>query len=1031
MCREELRTCGLVLLLQAYRRGWVPGPEQDGDGTTSVTALELQEADRTPKVDVLCFLSDKKWPGDLWEDDAAARAWVKNFRDGLNRNAKFFRSEDDPTLPGFRALVSLALANHRNRVALAPQPADADVADIELRRVPPEPEALPDRPYPLLGPYEDPRTFAGRDAEIESLTAHVRMSPLLLAVHAPSGAGKSSLLLAGLAPRLRKLGYAVSVERTPGDAGLARRLVNDVLDLPPAVTLADADPVLPSRFTAWVEHAYRTSGKPVVFVLDQIDDVLRDARIRNEALARIGPLIAATAQRLPGAQGFACKWVLCYRHEFHGQVREWLQNVLAEAQALKRGGIDDLPHDVSHPLKSHDWPLPVLGKPAPGDQAGAASQAAFRRAILQPLELRRSDGSPAYDITMSSDNVDRLARAFAGLRAEDPEAPLLPELQVVLNHLIARAREKALAGGRVTVEVPEDEPALRQEIERALADHLKRALTASFVTADPAAARAARSRALLALGHLADAEGRRKGAGLPTEDFVRMLDPNGRATLATLSSPDVRLVVERQGACALAHDRLAEVVTRFIESDAARRDFDLDERVVRLRRFVEQRSDLYHRSKDQSALRLTRGERETIDGAQAVLLADPEKVAWWEASAHLRDQRVRTLWTWGAAATIALLVGSTFGYRAYQGSRREALRTELVQVVSGQEPDAAKLVPLLIVHDYPWEEIRALDAGFVTSINPELFASAPMEGADGSSRLLDLIKRAHALFVSSRPLFGAMSFAVEEVWLRAPEGSPIRERARVLQEEVRAAFINYHKEKTTGFRDPPTTAAADSLNPMMALPAGRFEMGRADVGPNERPVHSVQMSPFSMQQHEVTNDEYRRFDPAHTFPAGEGLHPVANVSWYEAAAYAAWLGGALSTEAQWEYAARGTGTTSGRAYPWEEGMPDDSRAVFEKGSTEPVGSRIAGRTPDGLDDMAGNVWEWCRDLFGDYGEGSSVDPLGPTGREADAGPSLRVLRGGSFLNDADFLRAALRLRSTPDNRNLSFGFRVVSSRLRP
>jgi len=98
------------------------------------------------------------------------RAWVKTFRDGLNRNAKFFRSEDDPRLPGFRALVSLELANHCNRVASLPPPAEPDAASVELRIVSPEPEALPDRPYPLLGSYEDPRTFAGRDAEIESLT---------------------------------------------------------------------------------------------------------------------------------------------------------------------------------------------------------------------------------------------------------------------------------------------------------------------------------------------------------------------------------------------------------------------------------------------------------------------------------------------------------------------------------------------------------------------------------------------------------------------------------------------------------------------------------------------------------------------------------------------------------------------------------------------------------------------------------------------------------------------------------------------
>jgi formylglycine-generating enzyme required for sulfatase activity len=156
---------------------------------------------------------------------------------------------------------------------------------------------------------------------------------------------------------------------------------------------------------------------------------------------------------------------------------------------------------------------------------------------------------------------------------------------------------------------------------------------------------------------------------------------------------------------------------------------------------------------------------------------------------------------------------------------------------------------------------------------------------------------------------------------------------------------------------------------------------------------------------------------------------VTGVSWHEAAAYAAWLGGALPTEAQWEYAARGTGATSGRRYPWGNEAPDNRRAVFGTSSTERVGSRVAGRTPDGLDDMAGNVWEWCRDLFGDYGETPSTDPLGPPGGGA-ADARLRVLRGGSFGSAEYNLRAADRGRSAPVNRYNNIGFRVVSSRLR-
>jgi hypothetical protein len=333
----------------------------------------------------------------------------------------------------------------------------------------------------LLGPYEHPRTFAGRHVEVAKLAMLVRLPPLILCVHAASGAGKSSLLLAGLAPELRANGYAVSVERAPGDAGLAQRLLRDLLDPIAAINVGAADSGLPSQFGRLISQVHALSGKPAVLVLDQIDDVLRNAESRNQGLARIGPLLAATAQRLPGIQGFACKWILCYRHEFHGEVRAWLGDVLAQARMSRSDGLASLPHDLSDIQKSHDWALPVMGKPPPGDQGGKQSKRAFLAAIVQPLGLMEG-GRPRYPYAFSVDGAERLAMKFADARQAQPDAPLVPELQVLLNHLLQRDTQIGSSDSfetPVTIPVPSDEY-LDGEITHALANHLERALRGAF-----------------------------------------------------------------------------------------------------------------------------------------------------------------------------------------------------------------------------------------------------------------------------------------------------------------------------------------------------------------------------------------------------------------------------------------------------------------------------------------------------------------------------------------------------------------------
>jgi hypothetical protein len=264
--------------------------------------------------------------------------------------------------------------------------------------------------------------------------------------------------------------------------------------------------------------------------------------------------------------------------------------------------------------------------------------------------------------------------------------------------------------------------------------------------------------------------------------------------------------------------------------------------------------------------------------------------------------------------------------------------------------------------------------------------------------------------VGSRAEYAAMMFAAEDVGFRYPQLSG---DVRKLRTDITARFNRQHDLQ-------PAESGGNPSNRRILIAAGTFEMGSADdqSDPAERPRHMVGVSPFWIQEHEVTNAEYRRFDPNHDRLAPDD-HPVVNVSWYDAMAYAAWLDGSLPTEAQWEFAARGG---SGRTYPWGGEEPTCARANFlECGSAvRPVKSgRAEGQTPEQVYDLAGNVWEWSRDWFGEYSSGLQKDPLGPpTG-------SARVVRGGSFLNAGYDLRGVNRYSSPPDVRDPSLGFRVV------
>lgn len=229
---------------------------------------------------------------------------------------------------------------------------------------------------------------------------------------------------------------------------------------------------------------------------------------------------------------------------------------------------------------------------------------------------------------------------------------------------------------------------------------------------------------------------------------------------------------------------------------------------------------------------------------------------------------------------------------------------------------------------------------------------------------------------------------------------------------------------------------------MARIPAGPFEMGRSHDLPDDglkwvphllrddRPVRTVSMGAFGMDVHEATNRDYAKFveavesiqAPFHwpdgRPPTGQLDLPIANITWQEADAYCRWRGKRLPTEAEWEKACRGGGTSS--KYPWGDQDADQSLAHFDsvKG---PVAVCTYEKNGYGLCDMAGNVWEWTADRYARdfYRTGSSESPTGP------AEGRYRVLRGGSWADVPKFLTCANRSYSRPQERSPNIGVRCV------
>lgn len=222
--------------------------------------------------------------------------------------------------------------------------------------------------------------------------------------------------------------------------------------------------------------------------------------------------------------------------------------------------------------------------------------------------------------------------------------------------------------------------------------------------------------------------------------------------------------------------------------------------------------------------------------------------------------------------------------------------------------------------------------------------------------------------------------------------------------------------------------------PMILIPAGEFAMGDDRGQDDEQPVHRVTVNAFYMDPYEVTVTRYAEFlhaqKPDAPFKWQEAnftIHarkPVIGVNWFDARDYCRWVGKRLPTEAEWELAARGT---EGRIYPWGNAHPTKGHTnagqIKWRGydTLSDVGKLELGKTPNGVYDLAGNLWEWVADWYDStYYQFSPRDnPIGPR-----AGP-LRSLRGGAWNNDSKTIRSANRAGYAPDARRNDVGFRCA------
>jgi hypothetical protein len=267
---------------------------------------------------------------------------------------------------------------------------------------------------------------------------------------------------------------------------------------------------------------------------------------------------------------------------------------------------------------------------------------------------------------------------------------------------------------------------------------------------------------------------------------------------------------------------------------------------------------------------------------------------------------------------------------------------------------------------------------------------------------------------------------------------------RLLREVIELVNSDRARSIPIEYRIEVADALGQAGDPRIELHDQKFWIPIAERTRSAQPArrtHSNGIYRVHIAKYPVTVEEYERFmdDRGHsnkawwsaggferwTVPAGWNdqrqfrNRPVVGVSWFEAMAYAKWVGCRLPTEQEWERAALGT---TGHQYPWGDAPPNKSRLNCDRyiGHPSPIGVYPEGATANGVHDMAGNVWEWCNSdyVLGDRND-EGPEFLSSMDRE------IRVIRGGAWDTSPERTSCTYRGADRRDNRSGSIGFRLV------